>query len=344
MTRRRAISKPGRPPPGPEYSTQRYPRRGERSDKYQPQKIRDTRSEFSSPILDEGFLPHQQSGPKHISLPTHFTSPPLIPGFLTSINDVLGPEAQPTPIQALSLKHLFDKNNGDLSTKPTWKQFLLASETGSGKSIAYLLPMLQDLKLSECQSSPAPQHALTVPLYDHNPRALILAPTHELSRQLAAFAKALLHVIKLRVMCASRANVKNTRRLQATASKMAEEYEVDPDEAAADAGMEIGSQKSGKTHPVDILVGTPTRLLEMVRGKGWNRQDEEERDLANAWDLDEKGKKIRATSRTHQRGEPEIGLGRVEWVVVDEADILFGGYLLYSFQTMNTDSMSLRSS
>jgi hypothetical protein len=75
---------------------------------------------------------------------------------------------------------------------------MLASETGSGKSIAYLLPLLLDLKLSEHDDHrrrAPPKRAI-------NPRALILAPTHELSRQLASFAKSLLHVSKLRVLYA----------------------------------------------------------------------------------------------------------------------------------------------
>ncbi len=37
----------------------------------------------------------------------------------------------------------------------------------------------------------------------------MLAPTHELSRQLSSFAKSLVHTVKLRVMCASQANVKS---------------------------------------------------------------------------------------------------------------------------------------
>jgi ATP-dependent RNA helicase MRH4 len=82
-----------------------------------------------------------------------------------------------------------------------YKEFLLASETGSGKSIAYLLPMLQALKLSEArrlaagdaEATPASKRGL-------NPRVLVLAPTHELAGQLTTAAKALLHTVKLRVL------------------------------------------------------------------------------------------------------------------------------------------------
>ena len=280
----------------------------------QSQKIRNPLPEFSFPVSPKA-TPQQ--------LPTHFTSPPLMPGLLTSLHDVLGTEAQPTPIQALSLKHLFDNDGERLPAKnPHWKQFLLASETGSGKSIAYLLPVLQALKQSELQPSPDFLDTPSAPRYTLNPRALILAPTHELSRQLAGFAKALLHVIKLRVTCASRANVKNPRMLERTASKMAEEHETSPDGIAMQG--EFGLQRTVRTHPVDVIVGTPTRLLEMIRGKGWNREDEEERDLESGWDLDEKGRKIRTIPKRVRRGEPEMGLEKVEWVVVDEADVLFG--------------------
>ncbi|KAF8502666.1 hypothetical protein F5888DRAFT_1904274 [Russula emetica] len=81
-----------------------------------------------------------------------------------------------------------------------YRRFLLASETDSGKSLAYLLPMLHDLKTAE----PLPPRRT-------GPRALVLAPTHELSRQLASFGNALVHHSRLRVQSASRANVANAR-------------------------------------------------------------------------------------------------------------------------------------
>ena len=112
-----------------------------------------------------------------------------------------------------------------LNQSPGWNQFLLASETGSGKSIAYLVPLLQNLKQAELDTA-----AAEVPHVQQtracNPRALILAPTHELSRQLSGFARSLLHNVKLRVMCASKANVKSTKERDETASKMAAQFDT----------------------------------------------------------------------------------------------------------------------
>jgi ATP-dependent RNA helicase MRH4 len=68
------------------------------------------------------------------------------------------------------------------------------------------------------------------------------------------------------------------------------------------SGSEMG-------HAVDMLVGTPARLLEMTRGSGWDKELVE-------------GKGTRRKSRLV--GRPEVGLSDVEWVIVDEADILFG--------------------
>ena len=101
-----------------------------------------------------------------------FTSSPLLPGFLKFLKEVVGNDARPTPNQSLSLKWLL-KHPGQ------WRQFLLVSETGSGKSIAYLLPLLQNLKETELMSSSQP-FISEKRLY--NPRGLILAPTHELTR------------------------------------------------------------------------------------------------------------------------------------------------------------------
>ena len=237
-------------------------------------------------------------------------------GLLSCLIGILGPRATPTPIQSLSLKWLLD--NPDVSEKtPRWKQFLLASETGSGKSIAYLLPLLQSLKLSELSTTDL--HSLTsaAPERVLNPRALILAPTHELTRQLSGFAKALLHKVKLRVLCASRPNVKNTKERDATTRKMIAQFE---EEVRKSPGH---SDVKREKFPVDIVVGTPMKLLEMVRGRGWDRIDN-----ADLEQDDVKTKLRRGRDKTvgfgKWRNPPEMGLANIEWVIVDEADVLFG--------------------
>jgi ATP-dependent RNA helicase MRH4 len=225
------------------------------------------------------------------TLPTTFASPPLSPGLLQSMRDMFGPTARPTPIQALSLKHLFATPSAD-----SYRRFLLASETGSGKSLAYLLPMLQDLKATE--------HLRT---RRNGPRALVLAPTHELARQLAGFGKALVHHDRLRIQSASRANVASGTKARVSASKMANTFTGDD----ADGEFEV-RPGSGAGHAVDMLVGTPSKLLEMARGNGWDK---------------EFGEGEEARRRNWVVGRPEISLSDVEWVVVDEADVLFGAHI-----------------
>ncbi|KAH9920525.1 P-loop containing nucleoside triphosphate hydrolase protein [Epithele typhae] len=214
-------------------------------------------------------------------LPDSFAAPPLLPGLVQGLQEALGPDAQPTPIQALAIKHLLPP------PKHEYHQCLLASETGSGKSIAYLLPLVQDLKRTEVEGTArlGPADATRLAL---NPRALVLAPTHELVRQLAGFAKELVHHAKLRVQCASRAN-QATRKAPLGASV--------PAGAEGDEGGEfVVSRESGAGHKVDIFVGTPSKVLELMHGRGW--------------DVEERERKRR-------------GLADIEWVVVDEADVLF---------------------
>lgn len=248
------------------------------------------------------------------SLPQSFTSPPLMPGLLSCVQSILGPRARPTPIQALSLKWVVSPIAEESKiSAPSWKEFLLASETGSGKSIAYLLPVLQSLKQSELNSTPRPPLSIDgsfSPPLPRNPRGLILAPTHELSRQLAAMAKSLLHEVKLRVQCASRANVSSGR-----SSSMAADVKAD------------SSVHGGGGHPIDLMVGTPMKLLDMCRGRGWDRLEEQEAQLTELEPYEFAGNKDRASHEKMRRvrtGRPEMGLANVEWVVIDEADVLFG--------------------
>lgn len=248
------------------------------------------------------------------TLPSEFTSPPLMPGLLDSVIDVLGPHATPTPIQGLAIKHVLYPWKSEEETQQKWREFLLASETGSGKSLAYMLPMLQDLKTSELASGSSVKADPRDKNQAYNPRALILAPTHELSRQLSSTAKALLHNIKLRVLCSSRANLNNASPRNFTASKMAAMF--------ADSNLDGDAifEKS-KPRPIDIMVGTPSKVLEMVRGHGWN-WDALKENLAAVDEWDEKGRKIKR--KEFIVGQPEMGLHRIEWVVIDEADVLFG--------------------
>lgn len=196
-----------------------------------------------------------------------------------------------------------------------WKQFLLASETGSGKSIAYLLPLLQRLKLDEESSAATSSTERSL-----NPRAIILAPTHELARQLSSFAKALTRDVKLRTMCASRANTSSTGKYDMTAKSLSEHLDAIAGGADLSEELNIGRESI----PVDVLVGTPVKLMEMIRGRGWDR-------LEGRLEADEDGRlpKLRR-GRDKMPGigrwkkEPELGLKNIEWVIVDEADVLFG--------------------
>lgn len=267
--------------------------------------------------MDEEFDRTSEPANSSTNLPSSFTSPPLLPGLAQSINDFLGPNAKPTAIQALSIQ--------DLKTWPadasSWRQTLLASETGSGKSFAYLLPLIQHLKQTEDTFTGKSSKNLQL-----NPRALVLAPTHELTRQLAAFAKALVHNAKLRVLCASRANVPNQSEAAgsgvggATARQMKRSIEAlttEVGEQSSDRDLEIGVNMSGPNRPVDIFVTTPVKALELVRGWGW--------DKTNA-----------TTGKAFTPSKPEMGLENIEFVVVDEADVLYGSYPRLSLRLVKT--------
>ncbi|KAG8213535.1 P-loop containing nucleoside triphosphate hydrolase protein [Butyriboletus roseoflavus] len=272
-------------------------------------------SQCSKPLEEQFDL---STPPLSTPLPSDFASPPLLPGLLQSVKETLGQDATPTAIQALCLKHLMKEPDAGSN----WKEYLLASETGSGKSMAYLLPLLQDLKRTEHIRSGTLRESSSRP---HNPRALILAPTHELSRQLAGFAKRLSHIIKLRILCASRANTRTTAKNNGTASKMKMTMGVVFDNSnTGDVTVGSGGRSS---HEVDVLVGTPMKLLELEKGKGWNW---EQRAHEKALRVGSKKAEDPAAAQKHAASirkfwvdEPEMGLENVEWVIVDEADVLF---------------------
>lgn len=90
---------------------------------------------------------------------TKFNELPLLPILLKNIEEV-GYET-PTPIQLQAIPHLLDQ-----------KDLLGIAQTGTGKTAAFTLPMLQKLSGRD----------FSLPAY--KPRSLILAPTRELASQI----------------------------------------------------------------------------------------------------------------------------------------------------------------
>jgi hypothetical protein len=251
-------------------------------------------------------------------LPTHFTSPPLAPSLLNGLqsSEALGPRARPTPIQALSLAHVLPKM-GDSEKRFQW---VLASETGSGKSLAYLLPMLQQLKITAAHSGATlgrRRNPATL-----SPRGLVLAPTHELARQLKVMAKSLIHKegAELRIQCASEPN-KPTKEGIGLGRGVTARQMKDMELEHLTRGSVLGGR--GIERPVDILTATPMKVLDMLFGRGWERR----------FDLNSPANDAEVKLPSWNKHE-DLDLGNLEWLAVDEADVLFGQfYVVWLFST-----------
>lgn len=109
-----------------------------------------------------------------------FSTVDVVDGLMDSVKSIIGAKTLPTSIQSLSFMSLLN---------PKSHQTLLAAETGSGKTFAFLIPLIHSLKSSE-----GARNTHTT----RKPRALIMAPTRELCRQLTSQVKALTHVTKLK--------------------------------------------------------------------------------------------------------------------------------------------------
>ncbi|KAG9015926.1 RNA helicase [Tulasnella sp. 427] len=240
-----------------------------------------------------------------------FASPLLLPGLVDSIKDLVGKDARPTPIQALSLAHFTTRPEQGKKRRRT-KETLLASETGSGKSLAYLVPVIEGLKETEMSAADgtALQPQTPNPNVVSGPRAIVLCPTHELSRQITTYTKTLCHNVKLRVVCASNPNANR-------ASSKPGDWKDTPSSEELIPGF------SGR--PIDILIGTPTTILNLIGGK----------------DLGDR-KAISVAKRLEQEGEDAVGsrmsLDRLEWLVIDEADVMFDRSFIETTQALLEDA------
>lgn len=177
-----------------------------------------------------------------------FAAPPLSPGLLEMVQSLLGKRCRPTIPQSQALAHFLDTSGPD--------ETLIAAETGSGKTLAYLLPVLQSLHDARAATEHADYaHVAAGHAPRIMPRSVVLAPTHELARQIAEVAKALSHHAehKLRVACTSttawdEASARDYGRLRA--------YAAEATDVSAPA-------HSGAPLSPDVLVATPKRLREL---------------------------------------------------------------------------------
>lgn len=127
---------------------------------------------------------------------------------------------QPTPIQSRAIPKVLDG-----------RDVLASAETGSGKTAAYTLPLLQSLLDERSVAG----HIKT---QGHHIRALVLVPTRELAVQVTEVINQLGVHIRPRMYCMS-----------------------------ACGGVDIEEQAQELRKGTDILVATPARLLDLIEAK-----------------------------------------------------------------------------
>ncbi|KAI9639994.1 RNA helicase [Ciborinia camelliae] len=124
----------------------------------------------------------------------------------------------PTPVQKIVVPELLQHQN-NMRKESKGEQFLIAAETGSGKTLSYLIPTINAIKIAEAkdaeveayekelQEEKLRQNDMTLvspPLSNMphpttgRPRAIILVPTSELVTQVGVLVKAFSHMVKFR--------------------------------------------------------------------------------------------------------------------------------------------------
>ncbi|KAL4651690.1 hypothetical protein ACB092_01G179300 [Castanea dentata] len=127
------------------------------------------------------------------------------------------------------------------------KSVVLGSHTGSGKTFAYMLPLVQLLRQDEALYG--------ILMRPRRPRAVVLCPTRELSEQVFRVAKSISHHARFRSTMVS-------------------------------GGGRVRPQEDSLNNPIDMVVGTPGRVLQHIE-------------------------------------EGNIVYGDIKYVVLDEADTMF---------------------
>ncbi|KAJ3694132.1 hypothetical protein LUZ60_009612 [Juncus effusus] len=106
------------------------------------------------------------------------------------------------------------------------KSVVMGSHTGSGKTLAYLLPLVQLMRRDEALSG--------LMMKPRRPRAVVLCPTRELTEQVYRVAKSISHHARFRSMMVS-------------------------------GGVRLRPQEDSLNSPIDLVVGTPGRILQHIQ-------------------------------------------------------------------------------
>jgi ATP-dependent RNA helicase DDX28 len=116
--------------------------------------------------------------PSHLPSFTHYN-------LASELLDILEEKKifTPTPIQDMVIKEWLKSP----------KHLVFAAQTGTGKTLAYVLPLIQKLKVQEIKA----KAVLTQP---NRPRAIIFVPSKELVMQTLAVIKDFCHIVKLRAI------------------------------------------------------------------------------------------------------------------------------------------------
>lgn len=225
----------------------------------------------AQPIGMAGNKEHRSEDNVFKAQPRPFSAFEMHPGLQAGLEDKYH-EGLTTPIQSLSLMNI-------MGSGP--HRAVLAAETGSGKTLAYMLPLLHHLK----ETDQAVPRGTGGDEGNVLPRALVLSPTHELTRQSTAVAKSLTHRCKLSV---------------------------------------LGGSSPGSVHGA----GAVDALFTTSRSAAWLLNiPREVREGTREGDLAVKASKKRSAEEDagYERKRKEIlDCSRLEWLVIDEADVLLG--------------------
>lgn len=237
----------------------------------------------------------------HEAAPQLFSNLDLPSAALGGLIDVLGHDSsKTTPIQTLAYRHMITSS---ASTDGKGQGWVLGAETGSGKTLAYLVPMMHQLKQSEPSAvhTGAEQEGTVSTI---RPRAMVLSPTHELTRQSTSVAKTLSHSIKLRVK-----GLSSTRW-----------GSVD-----AQTGTDVLLGTTGSVRKL-LGLGRDGEKWAADEGKKGDKRDQL-KEIINGEDAELDGVSV---GRSNVEAGPKLGMEDVEWLVIDEADVLLGTSILAS--------------
>jgi ATP-dependent RNA helicase DDX31/DBP7 len=195
-------------------------------------------------------IPFQDGNLNFLTLGVH----PVLAAHLSAQLDI----KIPTAIQSSVLPHFLQPLKISEPSSPFSRDVAIQSSTGSGKTLSFLIPLVQALQFANPPPVPVPSREI-------GPLALILAPTRELAQQIAGVLASLSNISRSAFNQVCDGELKGASDPNTNGNNFISEWRHWVVCSTLVGGEKKKAEKARIRKGINVIVSTPGRFLDHLR-------------------------------------------------------------------------------